>query len=168
MYFGIMIPKYQNRRGRDAEEDIERMANALKMSDATILGIHAMAYLADHRSDGEPQTHSVHEIASYLNVSEAHLAKVLQRLAHVGHLRSTRGPKGGFTLAKEPNRITLLDVYEALEGPFKINRCLFSEPICSRADCIMGGLVEKVGTEIRTYLEQTTLATVAEGESCAK
>jgi len=144
------------------------MANVLKMSDATTLGIHAMVYLADHRSDGKPQTHSAHEIASHLNASEAHLAKVLQRLTHVGHLRSMRGPKGGFTLAKEPNRITLLDVYEALEGPFEINRCLFSEPICGRADCIMGGLVEKVGTEVRTYLEQTTLATVAKGEGCAK
>lgn len=144
------------------------MANVLKMSEATTLGIHAMAYLADHRSDGEPQMHSVHEIASHLNVSEAHLAKVLQRLSHVGHLRSTRGPKGGFTLAREPNRITLLDVYEALEGPFKINRCLFSEPICGRAECIMGGLIEKVGTEVRTYLEQTTLATVTKGEDCAK
>ncbi len=144
------------------------MANALKMSDATSLGIHAMAYLTDHYSNETPKACSVHEIASYLNASEAHLAKVLQRLAHTGLLRSTRGPKGGFTLAKEPDRITLLDVYEALEGPFEINRCLFSEPICNRADCILGGLIEKVGTEVRTYLERTTLATVAKGGERAK
>ena len=144
------------------------MANALKMSEATTLGIHAMVYLADHRSDDKPKTHSVHEIALHLNASKAHLAKVLQRLAHVGHLRSTRGPKGGFTLAKKPNQITFLDVYEALEGPFEINRCLFAAPICGRADCIMGSLIEKVETEVRTYLEQTTLATVAKGEDCAK
>jgi len=139
------------------------MANALKMSDATTLGIHAMAYLADCHSDEAPRAHSVHEIASRLEASEAHLAKVLQRLAHLGHLSSTRGPKGGFALARKPDRITLLDVYEALEGPFEIHRCLFSEPICNREQCIMGGLVEKVATEVRTYLEQTTLATVAKG-----
>ena len=150
------------------KEDVKEMPNVLRMSEATTLGIHAMVYLANHRSDDKPKTHSVHEIASHLNASEAHLAKVLQRLAHVGHLRSMRGPKGGFTLAKKPNQITFLDVYEALEGPFEINRCLFSAPICGRADCIMGGLIEKVETEVRTYLEQTTLATVAKGEDCTK
>ena len=143
------------------------MANVLKMSDATTLGLHAMVYLADQHPDENPQTHSAREIASHLGVSEAHLAKVLQRLTHVGLLRSTRGPKGGFTLARQAHQITLLDVYESVEGPFEVNRCLFSQPICSRADCIMGGLVEKVGIEVRTYLGQTTLAALAKGEQRA-
>jgi len=143
------------------------MANVLKMSDATILGLHAMVYLASQHGNVDPKAHSAREIASVLNASEAHLAKVLQRLAHVGLLSSTRGPKGGFTLAKDATAITLLDVYESLEGPFEVSRCLFSEPICSRANCIMGGLVEKVGTEVQTYLEQTTLATLAKGDDCA-
>ncbi len=143
------------------------MANVLKMSDATILGLHAMVHLAGQHGGVNLKAHSAREIASILKASEAHLAKVLQRLTHAGLLRSTRGPKGGFTLAKEAARITLLDVYEAIEGPFEVSRCLFSQPICSRADCIMGGLVEKVGTEVQTYLEQTTLATLARGEKRA-
>ncbi len=143
------------------------MANVLKMSDATTLGLHAMVYLAGQDGNVYSKAHSAREIASVLNASEAHLAKVLQRLARVGLLRSTRGPKGGFTLAKDATEITLLDVYESLEGPFEVSRCLFSEPICSRANCIMGGLVEKVGTEVQTYLGQTTLATLAKGEERA-
>lgn len=143
------------------------MANVLKMSDATTLGLHAMVYLAGQDGNVDSKAHSAREIASVLNASEAHLAKVLQRLAHAGLLRSTRGPKGGFTLAKDATEITLLDVYESLEGPFEVSRCLFSEPICSRANCIMGGLVEKVGTEVQTYLGQTTLATLAKGEERA-
>ena len=143
------------------------MANVLKMSDATTLGLHAMVHLAGQHGVVNLKAHSAREIASILQASEAHLAKVLQRLTHAGLLRSTRGPKGGFALAKGSNQITLLDVYEAIEGPFEVSRCLFSEPICGRADCIMGGLVEKIGIEVQTYLEQTTLAMLAKGEDSA-
>ena len=86
------------------------MANVLKMSDATILGLHAMVYLAGSHGKVDSKAHSTRKIASVLNASEAHLSKVLQRLAHTGLLSSTRGPKGGFTLAKGSDQITLLDV----------------------------------------------------------
>jgi DNA-binding IscR family transcriptional regulator len=44
------------------------------------------------------------------------LPKVLQRLAQVGFLSSTRGPNGGFVLRKKPADINLLQIYEAIEG----------------------------------------------------
>lgn len=139
------------------------MANVLKISDATTLGLHAMVCLADQHLHVKPKAKSTREIASTLNASEAHLAKVLQRLAHAGLLCSARGPKGGFTLAREADEITLLEVYESLVGPFEPSKCLFPEPVCRRSTCIMGGLVEKIGKELQAYLERTTLASLTKG-----
>lgn len=109
------------------------MANLIRMSEATALGLHTMAVVA-RRSEAT----STAQIATELRASEAHLSKVLQRLVRVGLLSSRRGPSGGYALAKPPTEITLLDVYEALEGPLRRDGCLFTRPVCRRAHCILG------------------------------
>jgi len=130
------------------------MAKVWKISEAASLGFHAIAALAP-----EPdQMLSTGEIASRLEVSAAHLSKVLQRLAKADLVRATRGPRGGFMLEKNPEKITLLEVYEAIEGPLNSIDCLFSTPICGGQKCIMGGLLEKGNREIREYLEKTRLS----------
>lgn len=135
------------------------MTRLLKMSDATALGLHAMVYLAE-RPDGIITTN---EIAAYLKVSEAHLSKVLQRLAKVGLVKSVRGPKGGFTLTNNSDKTHLLAIYEALEGPFPNLSCLFPTPICDNTDCIMGGVLTKLSREIREYLATTMITHLAKG-----
>jgi Rrf2 family protein len=104
---------------------------------------------------------SVKEAAASLRVSGAHLSKVLQRLAKVGLVKSVRGPKGGFALSKASNRITLLEVYETIEGPLISSRCLLEKPICGGINCILGGLPAKLNEQVRTYLAKKTLADVA-------
>jgi Rrf2 family protein len=133
------------------------MADLLKMTSGTALGLHAMAHLAARKRNVTGA-----EIATALGASEAHLAKVLQRLARAGFLRSIRGPKGGFTLARDPGDVCLLEVYETLEGPLRTDGCLFSGPVCERVSCMMGDLVANVRHEVRGYLERTTFADIAE------
>ncbi len=130
------------------------MANLLKISEAASLALHTMVYLA--ADDGRLVT--THEIGEALRVSEAHLAKVLQRLARVGLVDSTRGPKGGFRLAKAGDSISLLEVYETIEGPLTDTVCLLGEPVCQGEKCILGGLLETVNRQAREYLAGTTLA----------
>ncbi len=128
------------------------MAGSLKISEAATLALHAMALLA-----GQPRSlHSTKGLASQLRVSENHLAKVLQRLQRAGLLDSMRGPKGGFRLALPPREINLLMVYEAVEGPFKDGGCLLGRPAC-QGDCMLGGLVRKMGGEVRDYLARVNL-----------
>lgn len=137
------------------------MPSFLKISDAASLAFHAMTYLAAN----PPSPIPANRIASDLGLSQAHLAKVFQRLAKHGLVRSTRGPKGGFALSKPADHITLLDIYEAIEGPMTTTSCLFGTPICGRSMCIFGAMLPKLSSEIRNYLAGTSLSQLVEGGS---
>ena len=132
------------------------MPCALKISEAASLAMHALGYLAK-REDG-PITSR--EIARRFEISEAHLAKVLQRMVKVGLLRSLRGPHGGFILTRPPESVTLLEIFEAIEGPFEPNQCLLSSAICDGDNCILGRIVLEANTMLRTRLEETTLVDI--------
>jgi Rrf2 family protein len=129
------------------------MANLLRISDAASLAMHAMVMLAANPG----KEISTRQIASELNASEAHLSKVLQRLAKAGLVTSTRGPKGGFMLQRRGEEVRLLDVYEAIEGPLVRNNCLLGKQICD-GKCILGDLLETVDRQIGDYLAGTNLA----------
>ena len=132
------------------------MPCALKISEAASLAMHALGYLAN-REDG-PVTSR--EIAARFEISEAHLAKVMQRLVKVELLRSVRGPRGGFTLNRSPESVTLLEIFEAIEGRFEPSQCLLSSAICDGDDCILGKIVVEANTMLRARLEETTLVDV--------
>jgi len=129
------------------------MASMLRISEATSLAIHTVVYLAAHTE----ALVSTKEIAKVFHASEAHLSKVLQRLARVGLVRSIRGPHGGFALLKPANKISLLEVYEAIEGPINSDVCLLEEPVCKKGRCVMGTILHGMYREINQYLRRTTV-----------
>lgn len=133
------------------------MSTALNISEAASLGLHAMALLAAK----EEHHLSAGEMAKHLKASEAHLAKVLQRLAHMGLVHSVRGPHGGFWLARRAEEISLLEIYEAIEGPLCGDTCLLESPVCYGTSCILGGLIETVNRQVREYLSGTKLSELA-------
>ena len=130
------------------------MANMLKISEAASLAMHTMVLLAANPE----RVISTRETAETLGVSEAHLSKVLQRLTRAGLVESTRGPKGGFRPSRPTDEITLLDVYESIEGRLVPKTCLFGEPICNGSACILGQLLGTVNTTIADYLRGTKLS----------
>ncbi len=132
------------------------MNNFFKISEAASLALHTMALLA---SD-EEKVISAKESAATFNVSEAHLAKVLQRLSHAGYVDSARGPKGGFYLAKSPEDITLIEIYELMEGKIEAKNCLLDRPICRNGECIFGDRLVRMRDEIREHLSRTSLSEV--------
>ncbi|MBF0457254.1 MAG: Rrf2 family transcriptional regulator [Nitrospirae bacterium] len=80
---------------------------------------------------GNPEkTFVIGEIAREKLIPESFLAKILQKLAKAGIIRSIRGAKGGFVLIKHPRDITLLDIIEAITGKVVINRCSTEEGRC--------------------------------------
>jgi len=129
------------------------MPGVVKISEAASLALHAMVVLVKNAD----RPVSTNEIATTLGVSENHLSKVLQRLVKAGVLNSVRGPNGGFSLQGQADRITLLEVYEGVEGPLEQAQCLFNRPICDGKSCMLGGLIETVNREVREQLERTTL-----------
>lgn len=129
------------------------MSNIIKISEAASIALHAMVLLARERANGL----NAKKMADIIQVSEAHLAKVLQRLARADLVVSTRGPRGGFTLNGDPREITLIRVYEAVEGDLDPAGCLFAVPVCRGEDCIFGNLLREKSEEIRHYMEEKTL-----------
>lgn len=130
------------------------MGKVLRMSEAASLALHAMAYLA--ANSGARTT--AKQIAEEFDASQAHLHKVLQRLTKAGFVESVPGPGGGFTLKNGAERMSLLDVYEAIEGPMVRSTCLFGHSMCQAKNCILGGLVERISDQTRDYLAETRLS----------
>ncbi len=100
-----------------------------------------------------------HQIAARYELPTAYAAKVMSQLAKAGVLRSDRGPRGGFTLARPPKDITLLNILEALNGPMVNDEILppnAPKNLRRNADQIFG----KIVTETRKMLEKTTLETL--------
>ena len=135
------------------------MGRLLRISDAANFAIHAMVLIAE--ANGRRRM-SVLELAGILDVSEAHLGKVLQRLTRQGFLLSRRGPGGGFELARDPHDVTLLDVVSAIDGPLTAGPCLLGRPLCVGKRCAMLGVLEKVHKLVFDHLEGTRLSDVVE------
>jgi len=130
------------------------MSEMFKISEAATMGIHAAIYLAANCERVVP----LKEVVEKLEVSEAHLSKVFQRLGKAGILSASRGPQGGYVLSKEPREITLLEVYEAIEGKIRPRSCLFAKPICNDNKCCgLGLLIGRQTTEMRDFLGKTFL-----------
>ncbi|MBI3986153.1 MAG: Rrf2 family transcriptional regulator [Lentisphaerae bacterium] len=141
------------------------MAGLLKISEATTLALHALLLLAY----GAPRQFSARALAETMKVSEAHLAKVLQRLAKSGFVRSSRGPGGGFLLTAPATGQPLLKVCEAIEGPLTPQTCLLPHSLCGgTACCALEGLIQRVNREVYDYLTGTTLANVMTGRQRRK
>lgn len=121
-------------------------------SDASMLGIHALMYLAQYRGE-RVQTK---EIASYLGISENHLAKVLQNLVRNQLVHSVKGPGGGFSLAKDPQNITLKEIIEVIDGPLQADFCPFSRA-CKAEHCIFGAEITGASHRLVRLLEERTL-----------
>ncbi len=137
------------------------MANLIKISEAASLGLHAMALLANRGK----QRLTSQQIAGMLGASVHHLAKVMQKLAHAGLVDSVVGPQGGFRLDKAAGRIRLLTIYEAIEGSLSEPQCLLAKQICTGGDCMLGELVQRLNQEIRDYLRDVRLTTLAKGHA---
>lgn len=104
----------------------------------------------------------VSEISKKQNIPETFLAKIFQRLSKAGLLRSSRGLKGGFSLGKPANKITMREVIEALEGPIALNRCLLKEGECGEeAVCPIHQVWEKAQERFLEILDRTTMEDLA-------
>jgi len=133
------------------------MSSFIRISEASSIAFHTAAFLAQNAE----RLVSSREIARALGVSENHLSKVLQRLARSGLVHSTRGPNGGFRIHSPWERIRLIEIYEAIEGPIASGRCLLGLPICRGNRCALGVLVHRTDEAARKCLTGTTLAEMA-------
>lgn len=113
-------------------------------------------------------------LAAFYELPTAYLNKQLQALSRAGILSSTSGPKGGFQLAKAPDKITLLDVVVAIDGSEDAFRCTqilkagpgADEKADYRKTCVVSMSMRKAELTYRRELAAKTIADlVAQVES---
>jgi len=129
------------------------MSRIFSLSEAASIAIHSMVLIA-RASNGI----NVVKITEATGFSKNHIAKVLQRLVKADMLKSVRGPAGGFSLKQDAGDITLLDVYEAIEGPMEETDCPLSYAVCNFDRCIIGTITNEMTIEFKKYLQTNTLA----------
>lgn len=98
------------------------------LSNSCRYGIRAVIYLAN-----QPLTNGktgIKKISKDLNLPTPFLAKILQQLAKKKILSSSKGPHGGFSLLKDPRKITLLDIVNTIDGQDIFTNCLMHNGSC--------------------------------------
>lgn len=98
------------------------------LSSASKYALQIVIYLANNRKVGKIRAE---EIAKRLHLAAPYAGKVLQPLSHSGILSSTKGPNGGFSIGKEPDKITLLEIIEIFEGEEVLRSCVMTSCACS-------------------------------------
>lgn len=128
------------------------MSRIFQLSEAVSLGLHSMVIIA--KTD---ELTNANKIADSTGASKNHLAKVLQRLVKANFLKSYRGPSGGFILKRAPKDISILDIFEAIEGPIDTTGCPLDRPLCPFNSCMLDDMVTNVSEDFKKFFKKRTL-----------
>ena len=132
----------------------------MKLSTRTRYGTRALLELALH-SGGEPV--SLKDIARQQQISLPYLEQLIAPLIAGGIIRSTKGPKGGITLAKKPREIKLSEITHLLEGSVSPAECIDNPEVCKRSEfCATRDVWSGLKDVMDDFLEATTLQDLAE------
>ncbi|GAB6099587.1 Rrf2 family transcriptional regulator [Halanaerocella petrolearia] len=101
----------------------------MRLSQASDYAFRAILYLVKQGVEVRVDAQTISEAE---NVPKRFLLKIFRKLAQTDMLESYRGKNGGYALVKDPAKITLREVVEAVEGPIHINRCLIDPLECNK------------------------------------
>jgi Rrf2 family protein len=136
------------------------MQHVLRISRKIDYAIRAMIHLA---SIPPGTVVPFREIGRQMSVPEDFLAKILKTLVDQGIVRSTRGPHGGYKLARPAEAINVLEIIEAAEGPVAVNVCLDDDDACSRQSfCTMTSVWREGQERMLDVFRGTTLSSLAQ------
>ena len=131
----------------------------MKISRSTGYALLAVGYIAQHE---DQKIILSHDISKKYDIPLEYLLKILQQLVRANVLRSKRGPRGGFSLARPPRKITMLQIVEAVDGPI-VNQLNLTEHAHGEKFSVK---VEKVYTkaiaEARSVFEKAKLSDLIE------
>lgn len=91
-------------------------------------GLQAVLYLATHEKG---EVISAEDISKKLNIPKEFISKILQNLTESGIVFSKKGKYGGFSLAKDPKKIRLIDIVASIDGLKMFNSCVLGFPKCN-------------------------------------
>ncbi len=122
--------------------------------------LRALIYLA-HKDSPRPVL--VREIADAASVPRQSLAKILHGLRNKGLVKSTKGPGGGYQLARGGTEMTVIEVIEAVDGPIDLSRkCILGLDECSdEAGCALHKYWKMFREQYFSTISMMTLAEAA-------
>ena len=129
----------------------------MKISTKARYAVTAMLDLALYHSRGEVLSLTV--ITQRRELPLPYLEQLFVKLRLADLVKSTRGAMGGFSLAKEPEMITIYDIVVAVDQPVKTTQCSMNGIGCTKSGalCMSHYLWEDLGNTIQDFLKTTTL-----------
>ncbi len=149
----------------------------LRLSKKADYALIAMKHLAQSAGQAEVRLReggagttstSAREIAEQYDIPIELLAKVLQRLVRTGLLVSTQGTRGGYMLSRPPKSISVVDVIQAIDGPFTVTACSTEKHDCEQySKCSVRNPLWQIRERIVAALGTVTLLEMASDQDVA-
>ena len=135
------------------------------LSNTCKYALRALIYLGKFSEDDKRI--GIKKISEDLGLSSPFLGKILQNLVKQKLLVSTKGPNGGFAIAKDASKITLWDIVVKVDGEEFFTNCLISLEPCKTHDhtkplCPVHGQYDKLRSEITGFYQETTLEIISQ------
>ena len=136
----------------------------MRLTRAAEYAIRCILYLA---KKGQGVLTSRRDIAENAEIPLHFLAKIAQDLAKAGFIEIRQGAKGGFSLIRNPEDITLLEVVETMIGEIYLNDCIARPSSCNIMDaCAVHRVWIKARVQLRNTLREVTFAQLVHDRSC--
>jgi Rrf2 family transcriptional regulator, cysteine metabolism repressor len=127
----------------------------MKLSIKAEYGLRAILEVAKNQN-GNPLR--LKDIAQRQNISAKYLEQLMTILKTAGFVRTSRGSKGGYTLAKSANQIKISEIFNTLEGPITTAECIENKNFCANAtDCVIRQIWQQVHQAMTDVLQSITL-----------
>lgn len=157
MKFAYSLRKsYNNGKHSNTCEAIAEKGDQMKISTKGRYALRMLTDLAEHSGEGYI---ALKDIAARQNISKKYLEQIVILLHGSGLLKASRGPNGGYQLAKAPSECTVADILKQTEGSLAPIACLeYDPPGCERAaECQTLPVWKGLYKQITDYLEGITL-----------
>ncbi len=129
----------------------------MRLSTKGRYGVLAMVELALRYGKGPV---SIKEIAEKQNFSDSYMEQLFSALKNAGLVKSLRGARGGYILAKDPDKIMVGEIIRALEGPIEFAECIDGggNMTCIKSpECVTRGLWKEISDSISNVIDNRSL-----------
>jgi Rrf2 family protein len=134
----------------------------LRLTKKADYGLMALKFIAEHE---DSVSLSAKDIAEAYHIPPQLLAKILQRLAKEGLLRSHAGMNGGYTLSRGAREITAFEVIRAIDGPLFITSCITESGLCDLTNsCTIKEPLARVNESITEVLKKIRISDLVESD----